>query len=126
MEEWQLRVSAGRRRGCGVGGQWGTAGRGSAETAPSRLRMPRQELAISQITWMPQDGQSPLLLLGTCIPAVLGKTCTLGVSSPHESSSGYSLLCDGWAASPLEDRFPVGEPGRATPGLRCAPTPQEV
>lgn len=126
MEEWQLRVSAGRRRGRGVGGQWGTAGWGSAGTAPSGLRMPRQELALSQITWMPQHGQSPRLPLGTCISAVLGKTCTLGVSSPRESSSGYSFLVRWVGGLTSEDRFPVAEPGRATPGLRCTPTPQEV
>ena len=119
-------MSAGRRRGRGVGGQWGTAGWGSAGTAPSGLRMPRQELALSQITWMPQHGQSPRLPLGTCISAVLGKTCTLGVSSPRESSSGYSFLVRWVGGLTSEDRFPVAEPGRATPGLRCTPTPQEV
>ena len=47
MEEWQLRVSAGRgtAQGRWAGGQQGTA--------PSGLRMPHQELALSQITWMP-------------------------------------------------------------------------
>lgn len=97
MEEWQLRVSAGRRQG-GAGAQLGHhllgSGRPSGTSSKSDyMRAPRTPRVPAL-----SPSAAPNML-----PAVWGKTCTLGVSKapPPESSSGYSFLCHGWAASPL-------------------------
>lgn len=100
-------------RGAGEGAWvWrpgGTAA-GVSRDRTSRLRMPRQELAISQITWMPQDGQSPLLGCLNMIPAVLGRPAPWGSPAPTSPALATPYCAMVGAASPLKR---IGSPLRA-------------
>ena len=107
VEEWQLRVSAGRGRGHGAGGQQGTA--------PSGLRMPHQQLALSPITWTP-TGRPESPSAWNMHPRGAGEDLHPGGLQPPRVQLWLLLLVRWVGGLTSEARFPV-----ATPGLCCAP-----